>query len=105
MANRAIDDDRYAFEYFGPCSTGRFSLGQLDCQHLTDDPCCPTEHQEFIPVLALYGHVPNDPENAFGRRRNVESRVTSPTGHARHGRKVGAQTPSRVEALFFGLFL
>jgi hypothetical protein len=81
MADHAIDDNRHAFDHthFGTDHAAR--LSHFECHYIPNHASLAADHEQVVLLRALNDDIPEHPENTVRRWCDVESGVTSATGH------------------------
>jgi hypothetical protein len=81
MAHCTVDDDRRAFDNLNLGRRGAV-LRDLERHDIADHTSITADYNQVVVFLsALYYDIAHDPQNAFGRRSDVESGIASATGH------------------------
>jgi hypothetical protein len=81
MANHAIDDHGHAFDHthFGTDRAAR--LSHFERHHIPNHTRLAADHEQIVVMCSLNEDISEHPENTVRRWCDVESGVTSATGH------------------------
>jgi hypothetical protein len=81
MADHAIDDNRYAFDHTHLGTHRAARLSHFECHYIPNHASLAADHEQVVLLRALNDDIPEHPENTVRRWCDVESGVTSATGH------------------------